>query len=118
VQMKDYHVGILNIKMLSSLLTLLQTARKKLDSRRLAYDTALAKMEKAKREDFRIEEELRSQKAKYEESNEDVYRRMLDIKETEVDSIEDLTAFLDAELKYYEHCRDILLQIRKNWPSA
>ncbi|KAK3056124.1 hypothetical protein LTR53_020474, partial [Teratosphaeriaceae sp. CCFEE 6253] len=75
-----------------------QAARKKLESRRLAYDTAQQKMQKSKREDFRMEEELRSQKAKYEESNEDVYRRMLDIKEAEVDSVGDLTSFLEAEL--------------------
>lgn len=36
-------------------------------------------MQKAKKEDFKVEEELRSQKAKYEESSEDVYRRMQDV---------------------------------------
>ena len=75
-----------------------QAARKKLEQRRLAYDTSLAKVQKAKREDFRVEEELRSQKAKYEETEDDVYRRMQDIKESESESISDLTAFLDAEL--------------------
>lgn len=56
-----------------------KSARKKLESRRLAYDASLAKMQKAKKEDFRVEEELRSQKAKYEETSEDVYRRMQDV---------------------------------------
>lgn len=56
-----------------------QTARKKLENRRLAYDTSLAKMQKAKREDFQAEEELRIQKAKYEETSEDVHRRMQDV---------------------------------------
>ena len=51
-----------------------QAARKKLENRRLAYDASLSKMQKAKKEDFRVEEELRAQKAKYEESSEDVYR--------------------------------------------
>ena len=36
-------------------------------------------MQKAKKEDFKVEEELRSQKAKYEETSEDVYRRMQDV---------------------------------------
>ena len=58
---------------------LIQSARKKLESRRLAYDASLAKMQKSKKEDFRVEEELRSQKAKYEETSEDVYRRMQDV---------------------------------------
>jgi BAR domain len=75
-------------------------------------------MQKAKKEDFRIEEELRSQKAKYEEANEDVYRRMEDIREAEIDSVADLTAFLDAELAYYDSCREILLQLKREWPAA
>lgn len=114
-----------------------QTAKKKLDSRRLAYDTAQTKVEKSKKEDFRVEEELRSQKAKYEENNEDVYRRMLDIvssdtwslpapfghllttsqKEAEVDSIADITSFLEAEFQYYDRCREVLVQLKKDWPA-
>lgn len=94
----------------------LQGARRKLEQRRLAYDTSLAKVQKAKREDFRVEEELRSQKAKYEESSEDVFRRMQDIKESEVDMVQDLTAFLEAELTYYDRCREILLNVKREWP--
>ncbi|KAF2005518.1 BAR-domain-containing protein [Amniculicola lignicola CBS 123094] len=94
-----------------------QAARKKLEARRLAYDAALAKMEKAKKEDFRVEEELRSQKAKYEESSEDVYRRMQDIKESEVDLVGDLTSFLEAELTYYDRCREVLLNVKREWPA-
>lgn len=82
----------------------------------MAYDTSLAKMQKAKKEDFRVEEELRAQKAKYEESSEDVYRRMQDIKEAEVDLVQDLTAFLEAELTYYDRCREILLNVKRDWP--
>ena len=75
-------------------------------------------MQKAKKEDFRAEEELRSQKAKYEETSEDVYRRMQDIKEAEVDSVTDLGEFLDAELNYYDRCREILHQLKRDWPAA
>ncbi|ESZ90788.1 hypothetical protein SBOR_8817 [Sclerotinia borealis F-4128] len=95
-----------------------QAARKKLEQRRLAYDASLSKMQKAKREDFRVEEELRSQKAKYEESSEDVLRRMQDIKEAEADSVQDLGAFLEAELEYYDRCRDELLKLKREWPAA
>lgn len=92
-------------------------------------------MHKAKNEDFRMEEELRSQKAKYEEMSEDVYRRMQDvciltkaliliithylqIKEAEVDSVADLGAFLDAELSYYDRCREVLMQLKSDWPAG
>lgn len=92
-------------------------AKKKLEQRRLAFDTASGKVQKSKKEHFKIEEELRLQKQKYEESSEDVLRRMLDVKEAEVDSVADLTSFLDAELAYYERCREVLLQLKRDWPA-
>jgi hypothetical protein len=98
-------------------LTSSQAARKKLEQRRLAYDTSLAKIGKAKKEDFRAEEELRNQKVKYEESSEDVFRRMQDIKESEVEMIQDLTEFMEAELTYYDRCREILLNVKRDWPA-
>ncbi|KAK0619169.1 hypothetical protein B0T14DRAFT_518740 [Immersiella caudata] len=95
-----------------------QAARKKLESRRLAYDASTTKMQKAKRDDFRLEEELRSAKAKYEESSEDVLRRMQDIRDAECDSVRDLTHFLDAELDYHERCVEELRRVRKSWTAA
>ena len=29
----------------------------------------------------------------------------------------DLGAFLDAELNYYDRCREILLQLKRDWPG-
>lgn len=75
-------------------------------------------MQKAKKEDFRVEEELRSQKIKYEETNDDVYRRMMDIQEAEGENLTDLTAFIDAELNYHERCREVLLQLKNELPAA
>ncbi|KAL2022377.1 hypothetical protein VTK56DRAFT_5444 [Thermocarpiscus australiensis] len=95
-----------------------QAARKKLENRRLAYDASTSKLQKAKRDDFRLEEELRAAKAKYEESSEDVLRRMQDIQDAEADSVRDLTQFLDAELDYHERCAEELRRARKNWPGA
>lgn len=92
-------------------------ARKRLESHRLAYDALLNKMEKSKREDFRDEEEVHAQRLKYEESEEDVYRRMLDIHDSEADTMQDLTTFLDAQLTYFDRCREILLQVKQEWPS-
>ena len=75
-------------------------------------------MQKAKKEDFRVEEELRSQKIKYEETNDDVFRRMMDIQEAEGENLADLTAFIDAELNYHERCHEVLLQLRNELPAA
>ncbi|KAK4670063.1 uncharacterized protein QC763_208420 [Podospora pseudopauciseta] len=95
-----------------------QAARKKLENRRLAYDASISKSQKAKRDDFRIDDELRAAKAKYEESSEDVGRRMQDIRDAEADSVRDLTQFLDAELDYHERCAEELRRVRQNWPGA
>lgn len=72
-------------------------------------------MEKAKKEDFRVEEELRSQKVKYEEASDDVLRRMQDVKDAETDNVMDMGAFLDAQLEYHERSREALLQLKSEW---
>lgn len=95
-----------------------KAARKKLENRRLAYDTSQAKMQKAKKEDFRVEEELRSQKVKYEEASDEVLRRMMDIKESEPESTADMSAFLEAQLNYHDKCREVLLQLKDEWPGG
>lgn len=64
-----------------------------------------------------MEEELRSQKIKYEEASEDVLRRMQDIKDAEVDSVMGMEMFLEAQLEYHERCREALLQLKKEWPG-
>lgn len=94
-----------------------QNARKKLEARRLAYDTSMGKMQKAKSGDYRVEEELRAQKIKYEESAEDVQRRMQDVIESEQENTQQLYAFMEAELNYHDRCREVLLQARRNWPA-
>lgn len=75
-------------------------------------------MQKAKRDDFRVEEELRTAKAKYEESSEDVFRRMQDIKDAEADTTRDLTRFMDAELEYHERCAEELRRVRQSWTAS
>ena len=90
-------------------------ARKKLENRRIGYDASMNKLQKARRDDFRIEEEVRSAKAKYEETSEDVVRRMCDIKESEGETVRDLSSFLDAELEYHERCAEELRRVRRTW---
>lgn len=77
----------------------------------------MTKMDKARRDDFRIEEEVRMNKAKYEESSEDIIRRMQDIKEAEADSVQSLTSFVDAELDYHERAAEELRRARQSWAA-
>jgi hypothetical protein len=121
VTMREYQVSCnpSTARALSSTLTNhVQGARKKLENRRLNYDASISKLQKTKRDDFRLEEENRAAKAKYEESSEDVLRRMQDIQDAEVDSVRDITQLLDAELEYHERCADELRRARQNWPGA
>ncbi|KAG5945668.1 hypothetical protein E4U60_005038 [Claviceps pazoutovae] len=90
-----------------------QNARKKLESRRLAYDASVAKMQKAKRDDFRVEEEMRVSKTKFDDSSEDVMRRMQDIQDSESDSIAALNDFLEAQLNYHERAAEELRRVRQ-----
>ena len=75
-------------------------------------------MQKAKKEDYRTEEELRSQRAKYEESMEDVNRRMQDIIEAESDNVVDMYTFLEAEMSYHNRCLEILMNLQRDWPAG
>ncbi|ODA83443.1 hypothetical protein RJ55_01957 [Drechmeria coniospora] len=90
-----------------------QAARKKLEGRRLAYDTSMARMQKAKRDDFRVEEEMRVCKTKFDDSTEDVLRRMQDIKDAEVDNVAALQSLLDFELAYHERAAEELRSARR-----
>jgi hypothetical protein len=95
-----------------------QTARSRLESKRLNYDTALTRMQKAKKEDSGKEEELRVQEAKYKEATEDVYRRIEAIRAEEVESIVSLSSFLDQEIAYHDECRRALVTLRNEWPAS
>ncbi|TWU77759.1 hypothetical protein ED733_008633 [Metarhizium rileyi] len=91
-----------------------QAARKKLESRRLAYDTSVAKMHKAKRDDFRMEEEMRISRTKFDDASEDIMRRMQDVQDTEAESIGALGSFLEAQLNYHERAAEELRRIRQS----
>lgn len=91
-----------------------QAARKRLESRRLTYDLALNKVQKAKKEDSKLEEELRAAKIRYEESIDDVQKRMISIREAEANNLHDVSDFIEAQSDYFEHARDVMLQLRNS----
>ncbi|PHH86235.1 hypothetical protein CDD83_10539 [Cordyceps sp. RAO-2017] len=91
-----------------------QAARKKLENRRLAYDASLAKMQKSKRDDFRVEDEMRVCKTKYDDSTEDVLRRMQDIKDAEAENVGALTSMLDLQLAFHERAAEELRRARQS----
>ncbi|KAG4302720.1 hypothetical protein PCANB_001068 [Pneumocystis canis] len=92
-----------------------QAARKKLENRRLSYESVSNRFPKAKKEDSRIEEELRAAKAKYEEACENIYNRIHAIQQAEATQLNDLRELLDMECKYYESCHAIMQDLKESW---
>lgn len=91
-----------------------QAARKKLESRRLTYDSTLSRMQKTKKEDAKLEEELRAATARYEETSDDVHTRMISIREAEQASLLDLIKLVEAEAEYFSQAQSIMLCLQQS----
>jgi cell shape-determining protein MreC len=61
-----------------------QALRKKLESRRLDYDSKLSRLQKSKKENPGLEQELQAAKMKFEDSEYDVIQKMASLQEFEV----------------------------------
>ncbi|CAG8462253.1 10852_t:CDS:2 [Ambispora gerdemannii] len=92
-----------------------QSLKRKLESRRLDYDAKLSKVQKSKKEKPELEEEMRAAKQKYEETIEDMSDKMTAVHESEGQYVQELTAFLDAELEFFKKGHEILSAVRKDW---
>ncbi|KAJ3480054.1 hypothetical protein NLI96_g8628 [Meripilus lineatus] len=100
-----------------------QNERKKLESRRLSYDAALAKYEKLKdnknskkdKERREAEDEYELAKLRFEETQEDVEARMHNIQENEVTQLRDLTNLLNLEISFVQQHLDVLRDVKVNW---
>lgn len=94
--------------------------RKKLESRRLAYDAALSKAEKTykkEKDKKEVEEELEKAKARYEEMAEDVRARMDIIREGEVEHQQELRKFLRSETHFVQQYLEVLKEVASEWPE-
>ena len=91
--------------------------RKKLESRRLTYDAALSKLEKAKKdkEKREAEEEVEKARLRYEETLEDVNERMNAIREKERTHVVRLTEFLRLEMNFASQYLEVLNQAKLEW---
>ncbi|KAJ6615136.1 hypothetical protein B0H10DRAFT_2176865 [Mycena sp. CBHHK59/15] len=97
-----------------------EALRKKLESRRLSYDAALAKLDKiknSKKDSHDAEEEMQRAKIRYEETSDELEAHMHAIQESEIVQLRELTAFLTLEINFVEQYLDVLKDTRANWPS-
>ncbi|KAF8622263.1 hypothetical protein AX15_007140 [Amanita polypyramis BW_CC] len=96
--------------------------RKKLESKRLSYDAAIAKAEKfknSKKEKDRreAEEELERAQYRYEEALEDVRAHMHAIQENEIAQHRELTGFLDMTINYVQQYLEVLMEVKADWQT-
>ncbi|TFK69203.1 BAR-domain-containing protein [Pluteus cervinus] len=94
--------------------------RKKLESRRLTYDSAVTKFEKLKgskkeKERREAEEEMERAKERFEETEEEVHTQMLAIQEKEIGQQKELTSLLDNELNFVERYLEVLKEVKVDW---
>ncbi|KAI5118715.1 hypothetical protein M0805_004514 [Coniferiporia weirii] len=95
--------------------------RKKLESRRLAYDAALTKVEKTfkkEKDKKEAEDELERARERYEEMSEEVQASMDNIKENEFAHQRELRSFLELEKKFVEQHLEALKEVQSEWPEA
>ncbi|KIY65664.1 BAR-domain-containing protein [Cylindrobasidium torrendii FP15055 ss-10] len=91
--------------------------KKKLESRRLALDAALTKVDKAKKdkEKHEAEDDLERAQQRYEECGEDLRAYMHAIQENEIDMHRELTNLLDIELNFARQYHEILEEVQSEW---
>ncbi|CAG8728382.1 9486_t:CDS:2, partial [Racocetra persica] len=95
-----------------------QQMNRKLESRRLNYDAKLNKMQKSKKEKPELEEEMRAAKEKYENTKEELHKKMITINESEDQYIQELTVLLDSQLEYFKSSYEILSNLKKDWVQS
>ncbi|WBW72766.1 BAR adaptor protein, endophilin A1-like protein-like protein, implicated in endocytosis [Schizosaccharomyces osmophilus] len=86
----------------------LEVKEKKLENRRLVFDALSTKIQKAKKEDSKIEEELRMARGKYENTLEDFEERMIELRELESSQVSKLVLLLHKQTQFHEQCLNIL----------
>ncbi|KAG5733819.1 Meiotically up-regulated gene 137 protein [Termitomyces sp. T112] len=94
--------------------------KKKLESRRLSYDAAVAKYEKLKngkkeKEKREAEEEMETARDRYDETSEEVKAQMHAIQDKEMDQMRELTNFLDQEVHFVEQYLNVLKDVKSDW---
>ncbi|KAI9266483.1 hypothetical protein BDA99DRAFT_505805 [Phascolomyces articulosus] len=92
--------------------------KKKLESRRLDYDSKLGRLQKAKKEKPELEQEMQASKLKYEETEYDLIQKMVYLQEFEDTHYETLRRMLEAQYLYYSRAAELLDGMRANWGQA
>ncbi|KAI9282728.1 hypothetical protein BY458DRAFT_497172 [Sporodiniella umbellata] len=91
------------------------TLRKKLELKRLDYDSKLNRLNKAKKEKPELEQEMQGAKMKYEDTEHELIQKMAYLQEFENAHRDALYNLLDAEVDYHTKAKELLESIRNEW---
>uniref|UniRef100_A0A8H7XKR2 BAR-domain-containing protein n=1 Tax=Psilocybe cubensis TaxID=181762 RepID=A0A8H7XKR2_PSICU len=99
-----------------------EAVKKKLENRKVIYDSATVKFEKAqssrKDKDRReAEDELERARQRYDEAAEDLRAHMHAIQENEHNQYRELGTLLDLETTYIQSYLDVLKDVKADWPE-
>ncbi|KAJ2881622.1 hypothetical protein FB639_002574 [Coemansia asiatica] len=89
-----------------------QSMQKKLEKNRSDYESKSAKLSKNSKENVALEDEVRVAQVRYEDTYEDVTRRMLEMKEGDHDGLVELYSFYEAQVAYHRSCSEQLERMR------
>ncbi|KAG1456410.1 hypothetical protein G6F56_006838 [Rhizopus delemar] len=89
--------------------------RKKLELKRLDYDSKLNRLNKAKKEKPELEQEMQGAKMKYEDTEHDLIQKMAYLQEFENEHRDALFHLLEAECDYHTQAKELLESIKKDW---
>jgi predicted nuclease with TOPRIM domain len=78
--------------------------RKKLKNRRLDYDANNNKLQKCKKEDPFLEENVKSTKFKYEETLQKLEEMMITVNKKETELVDPFIDFMEMQISFYHDC--------------
>ncbi|KAJ2232485.1 hypothetical protein IWW45_004931 [Coemansia sp. RSA 485] len=89
-----------------------QSLQKKLERNRGDYESKSAKLSKVRKDNVALEDDVRAAQVRYEDTYEDVTRRMLEMKNGDQDGLVELYSFYEAQLAYHKSCTEQLERVR------
>ncbi|CDH55585.1 hypothetical protein RO3G_06765 [Lichtheimia corymbifera JMRC:FSU:9682] len=92
--------------------------RRKLEMRRLDYAANLSRLQKAKKEKPQLEQLLQQSRIKYEETESELLRQMVQLDEYKEQHRVALRNFLDAQLDCYMKAVEMLKDVQSRWPDG
>ncbi|KAI9276094.1 hypothetical protein BY458DRAFT_136729 [Sporodiniella umbellata] len=92
-----------------------QNIRRKLESRRLDYDSKLSRLQKSKKEKPELEQEVQSAKIKYEEAEYDVMQKLASLQDFEDEHYQAISRLLELQEQHLVRSLEIVQQAKSNW---